>query len=256
MWQGCFWTLVRSPLQAWCFMRLFFLYLQPVAAARERHLELNTVSSHTEEWTSMVTTLPVSGSIVVVGYVRRFPLLQFSLEGGKLQKLRQVYHGCGQGELNKIWLHFHMGRMMAEFYSTAESFTETGRRVKVPVPVLDVQYLPAPYQALVVCDSMPSVVTAVSCATGKQLWQLKGRVERKRLGRCRTTFHPHLQLLLVADKENHRILVLNPETGHLVQAISQDQHLSFCWSKGRLLIVHCGLSSNVLISHVELTEKG
>lgn len=233
-------------------------------------------------------------------------LLQYALEGGKLQKLSQEYncpdepgnllglrlegqdflavtydngdiihlvnleteetqivHENGsyspsmcKGEPNKIWLQSQDGKTISEFYCTTKYFTETGRSVKVSSDNFCLGYLPAPYKALVVC--LRDCIQAVSCATGKLLWQLKGSVEGHTVDPEDATFHHQLQLLLVVDRVNQRILVLNPKLGHLVQTITGFKPTSFCWSKDRLLMVHYGQSSKVLISHVELTdsEKG
>ncbi len=72
------------------------------AAAAMRRLELRTVSTHDtglwEVWfTGELTALPESGSIVVLGWTAKDApqvLYQFRLEGGRLQKVREVKGPC------------------------------------------------------------------------------------------------------------------------------------------------------------------
>ncbi len=274
-------------------------------------LGLHTVSTHNTglNSTQRFTVLPNSGSIVMRGGTAEnipWALHQYKLEGGRLQKLRQVKQpcehrynmdilgvlvegeellavackGCGNiklvnmeteehhiaysskngpytlclGEEGRIWVCCYNDNTVRELNCTTKIFTETGRTVSTTGSCYYMLCLPAPHKALVL--SHTDWLEAVSCETGQQLWRLQGEVDGSKLDPKGLTQH---ELLLVADKTNSRILVLNPATGSLLQTFPSPGPApwSFGWSRGRLLLRHETLENEKVwwISHLQLVAE-
>ncbi len=112
-------------------------------------------------------------------------------------------------------------------------------------------YLPAPHRALFLSHGYGDWVEAVSCETGKQLWRLEGEVDGKKIDPFGVTLHPELQLLLVTDEPNNRILVLDPLSGDVLKMFTISSPRFFTWLRDQLLVIHSGCAE---LSYIRLHD--
>ncbi len=157
------------------------------------------------------------------------------------------------GEVGRIWVYCEGDDTVRELNCSSKTFTKTGRTVNTTDRCWYMHQLPTPHRALVL--SHDDWLEAVSCETGQQLWRLEGKVDGERIDPRGVTVHPELQLLLVADWHNNRILVLDPETGSPLQTFhSPEPHpWHFCWSRVQLLLLH-DAGGKEHISHLRLFD--
>ncbi len=157
------------------------------------------------------------------------------------------------GEAGRMWVYCFGDRTVRELNCGSKTFTETGRTVNTTHFCDDMCYLPAPHRALIL--SHYQWMEAVFCETGQQLLRLEGEVDGNP---WRVTVHPELQLLLMADWDNNRILVVDPETGSPLQTFPSTNPQFFWWSRGWLLLLHHKFGGKRRISHLRLVdmEKG
>ncbi len=156
------------------------------------------------------------------------------------------------GESGRMWVWCN-DNTARELYCETKTFTETGKTVKTTDFCHNMYYLPTPHRALVFCHN--DWMEAICCERGQQLWKLD-TVDGKEIAPKGTLLHPELQLLVAAEFLNDRILVLDPETGSLLQTLPSPrpspQHLF--WSQHQLLLLHHH-DDRVFISHVQLVAS-
>ncbi len=160
------------------------------------------------------------------------------------------------GKEGRMWVHCRRDGTVKELNCSSKTFTETGRTVNIAGECFDMCYLPAPHSTLFLSHGYGDWVEAVSCETGKQLWRLEGEVDGKKMWPRGVTIHPEFQLLMVAEYNKERILVLNPDTGSPLPACTfpSPHPWHFYWSRGRLLVLHDSVRKQY-ISHLQLIDK-
>ncbi len=134
------------------------------------------------------------------------------------------------GEPGKLWMvRLQMrdrGTLDGEFDvveldCTDIHFTPTGRGF--PIPELkscnSFCYFPPPYNSFVFSDSGPNRLLSVDAESGEKLWEFSGRVEGAHISCWGVTFFPEHQVVLLADRTNFRLLVLEPSSGCPLQTL-------------------------------------
>ena len=92
----------------------------------------------------------------------------------------------------------------------------------------------------------------VSAETGEKVWKVAGEVDGEMIEPHRLLFSPQHQVLLVADGENSRVMVLHPRDGSHLQTIQPDQNMGaiyeLCLHQNKLVVWH-GDGSKVKLSY-------
>ena len=104
-------------------------------------------------------------------------------------------------------------------------------------------YIPSPHRLIVLSDHHPGLIRAVSAETGEKVWQVKGEVDGVECEPNDMQFSPQYQVLLVADGNNSRLLVLHPGDGSHLQTIQLGDVLD------NYAIVELCLHHNKLVMH-------
>ncbi len=164
----------------------------------------------------------------------------------------KVPHRLCLGEADCLWIWCWKDFTFREITCNSETFSETGRFfTRTPRGLCSCMcFLPAPHRIL--AFKYRDWLEAVSCETGQQLWKLDGKVDDKKIDPHDIFFHPAHHVLLVP--ENERILVLNPQTGHIQQVLPASYPHSFCWLGDRLLLLHGYYQREVSV--VQLIDQG
>ncbi len=153
-------------------------------------------------------------------------------------------HRLCHGEVGRMWVVCRRDDTVRELNCSSKTFTETGRTVNTTLHCDNMCYLPTPHRALIL-SHYHKWIEAVSCETGQQLWSVAGLSGA-------VTFHPQHQLLLVARTDTHQILALDPKTGSTAHTFYSYLPRHFCWSRGRLLVLH---TARTYISHLQLIDE-
>ncbi len=129
------------------------------------------------------------------------------------------------GEPGKLWVLFS-ARSSGNTYDVIElSYSSSvlapsGRTVKTPIPFPSgLCYIPAPIDALVIARPSSFLCQCISLESCDELWKVKGIVDGKRVWPFGVAYFPQHQVLLIADKENKRILALDPGSGSHLQSL-------------------------------------
>ncbi len=82
------------------------------------------------------------------------------------------------------------------------------------------------------------MVWAQSIETGAVLWKLEGEVAGREINPHGLLLTPDHRAVLCTDQKNHRILVLNPADGLVLQIIQLPEYpVNLCWSKDQLVLM-------------------
>ncbi len=147
------------------------------------------------------------------------------------------YHLC-LAELGKLWVSSYSEPYQAiKLNCEMRTFTqEEGGVIQLDTRPVYLCYLPGSPAALVCSGGFK--VRAVSCRDGSNLWNVDGKV-------AGCNFNPlglsvHSGVILVADYNNHRIVVLSP-AGSVLQSIHLPKQVqnpkALCWSKDQLAVL-------------------
>ena len=86
------------------------------------------------------------------------------------------------------------------------------------------------------------MIRAVSTETGEKVWEVTGEVDGTMIEPLGLFFTPKHQVLLVADGDNSRVLVLHPRDGSHLQTIQPDQDMGYIWElclhQNKLVVRH------------------
>ncbi len=122
------------------------------------------------------------------------------------------------GEAGKMWLSGSWGGELIELKVSSSRLAATGRMVRVRwEECFSMCYLPPPVCAVVGTKWCGDSCMCVSCKTGEKNWELEGVVDGEKIGVYGMAFCPKLQILLLADRDSSRILVLDPCCGSHLQ---------------------------------------
>ena len=177
---------------------------------------------------------------------------------------------CDQrvGELGKLWLlqvqviggdTNNLRWNVIELDCSRATFTPTGRGFLIDLKrCSSFCYLPAPHNALVFSDGKSKVLLSVDCESGEKLWELKGKVDGAKIDPIGVTFSPQHQLILMADEDNRRILVVDPSSGSHLQSLPVPQEVGnpfhLCLHNERLFMIsHIRSKNSNMLSCFSLT---
>ena len=210
--------------------------LRQIGVLCQHEIHLNSVRLQGQDL--LAVACGVCGDIKLKNFGTRETHVAYSSE--------EVPYRMCPGEADRIWLFCWRDHTVRELNCSSKTFTETGRTANTHYLFCwSLCYLPTPHKALAL--SYQDWMEAVSCETGQQLWKLEGEFEGKKLQPRGVTFHPELQLLLVADRVNDRIILVDPVLGVLVHSLTLqfgDNPLDFCWCRDQLILFHSlGLST-------------
>ena len=149
------------------------------------------------------------------------------------------------GEPGRLWVYSHFSDQFIELNCKSSILTETEKcttasRSAQYVFGFGIHYLP--YRALVCSGYNKQVIYAQSTETGAVLWKLEGEVAGREINPKGLLLTPDHQAVLCADQWNHRILVLNPADGSVLQIIQLPEELAgprdLFWSNDQLILIH------------------
>ncbi len=72
---------------------------------------------------------------------------------------------------------------------------------------------------IAISQTSPGLVRAVSCDTDEKAWELSGKIQGLPCEPHGVVYSPNLHALLVADGNNTRVLVVNPDNGSIRQVV-------------------------------------
>ena len=102
-------------------------------------------------------------------------------------------------------------------------------------------YIPSPHRLIVLTYWGDSIIRAVGAETGENVWEVNGEVDGVQCQPCGMQFSPQHQVLLVADGENCRVLVLHPGDGSHLQTIQLGDVITELWlHQNKLVVGHNG----------------
>ena len=106
-------------------------------------------------------------------------------------------------------------------------------------------YVPFPHKLVVFWNNTnPSYIRAVSAETGKKVWEVTGEVDGKPYSPHGLLFSPQHEVVLVADGDNHRFIVLHPRDGSHLQTIKLEPDVrdvyEFGFHENKLIVHHHG----------------
>ena len=128
------------------------------------------------------------------------------------------------------------------------------KTIKIDMPgVYDVCYIPVIEMIVISCPS-PPVIRTVSL-TSQILWELTGSVDGAACEPHGLVYSQRHDALLVADGQNKRILVLQPESGRCLQTIDLSQHAYDPYLYEDQLILHYGNKGKLNISYFTVSME-
>ena len=80
-------------------------------------------------------------------------------------------------------------------------------------------YVPTPQRLIVHSDSVSHQITATDCASSRTVWCLEGTVEEHTIDPWCIVYLPSHGAVLVVDRENSRVLVLDPASRHALHTV-------------------------------------
>ena len=143
---------------------------------------------------------------------------------------RNVRHMC-QGEENRIFV-LSDGSVL-ELDTATTPFTNM-RSINTGM-AFSLCYVPDPHRLLVVCDWKD--VCGISCDDGKAVWKAE---KGKNFDPSCLFFLPSHDVLFVVDRENIRIRIVSPATGHQIKYMNLPDHVKgitgLHWFKEQILV--------------------
>ena len=160
------------------------------------------------------------------------------------------------GEKGKLYV-VHVvkgGIQVLELDCSRETFSGPGKIVQSGMErYYDMCYIPSPHRLIVLSDNYePTIILSVSAETGEKVWEVKGEVNGVECNPHSMLFSPQHQVLLVADGENSRVLVLHPGDGSHLQTIQLDGEMAIIWElclHQNKLVVHHHAGGTVKVSY-------
>ncbi len=121
------------------------------------------------------------------------------------------------GEVGKLWV-WMVNHEVVELNCSGYKFTSTGRKIDTKISACGLCYLPSPENALIVTPNISCV--SLSCGSGEKQWEVEGQLDGKRISPRAVVFSPQYNVVLMVDRFNSRILVLDPTTGSHRQSLN------------------------------------
>ena len=131
-----------------------------------------------------------------------------------------LVHRICQGELNRLYVLTN-GDKIIELNTSTVPFKEVERssiRTGIKSNLYrDLSYVPDPHKIIIVSDGI--TVHGISCDSKNIVWTLEDRVDGRKIDPHDLLYLPDRQIVLVADGENRRVLVLDPISGSHRQTV-------------------------------------
>ena len=166
---------------------------------------------------------------------------------------RKAFRGCQpfnmySGGSDTIFVQSRLGRSILQLNGSTYVFQGPIRTLYTDMQVMGTCYIPSPVDALVISDWYSSKMVALSVKNNKVIWEFQEKkveinMENEYQGeqtrenneqqgngndkvnasktvvwdRVGLLFHPNHNVLIVADGDNERVLIINPGDGSLIQ---------------------------------------
>ena len=127
------------------------------------------------------------------------------------------WHGMYPGNTGKIFVNLLIDGIL-ELDCSTSGFCDVIRRSQPFMVLSSLCYVPAPHNLVVWGIESRNIIKAVRYGTHCQVWRVTELLGVK----CRPqgmVYSARHDVILVADGDNHRLLVLHPSDGYLITAI-------------------------------------
>ena len=120
----------------------------------------------------------------------------------------------------------------------------------------DICYIPS-HRQIAISSVHLGVVRAVSCDTEENAWEIQGEIQSAQCLPHRMVYSPGHQALLVADGGNHRVLVVNPGIGSVIQVLQLGADVGvvaeLCLHNQQLVVHHTDDGHKMRLSYFSLS---
>ena len=132
-----------------------------------------------------------------------------------------MYTACVQGEENRLFVQSSSGNVL-ELDTSTTTFTRV--RTINTGPGFSLCYVPDPHRLLVVSDVGRHEVRAASCDDDTVVWRVQSDDD---LYPGRSLYIPGHNAILVADRCENRVVILNSLTGLQIQTITLPHNVCY-----------------------------